>query len=116
LEALTASILIGFIWGTVHLWIIPICPHCLSLTDVIVTQYLRLIATAVIYGWIYNSTKGSLFLVMLAHTRHNIWTNLMPNVGGRPVIVALSYVVVAIIVVLMTNPGTLTRSNSGKRP
>jgi len=32
--------------GTYHLWIIPICPHCLSLTDILVTQYLRLIATS----------------------------------------------------------------------
>jgi membrane protease YdiL (CAAX protease family) len=107
--ALTASLLIGLIWGTYHLWIMPICPHCLSLTDVLVTQYLRLIATAVIYGWMYNSTKGSLFLVMLAHAGHNLWTNLLPGVGGSPVIVALSYVAVAVVVVLMTDPRTLTR-------
>jgi membrane protease YdiL (CAAX protease family) len=114
--ALKASLLIGLIWGTYHLWIIPICPHCLSLTDVLVTQYLRLIATSVIYGWMYNSTKGSLFLVMVAHAGHNMATNLMPGVGGSPVIVALSYVAVAIVVVLMTDPRTLSRSNSGKRP
>jgi len=113
--ALKASILIGLVWGTFHLWILPIC-HCMSLTDVIVTQYLRLIATAVIYAWIYNSTKGSLFLVMVAHAAHNITVDLMPMVGGSGVIVALSYVAVAIVVVLMTDPRTLTRSNSGKRP
>jgi membrane protease YdiL (CAAX protease family) len=111
--ALKASILIGLVWGTFHLWILPIC-HCMSLTDVIVTQYLRLIATAVIYAWIYNSTKGSLFLVMVAHAAHNITVDLMPEVGGSAVIVALSYVAVAIAVALMTGPQTLTRSNSGK--
>jgi membrane protease YdiL (CAAX protease family) len=111
--ALKASILIGLVWGTFHLWILPIC-HCMSLTDVIVTQYLRLIATAVIYAWIYNSTKGSLFLVMVAHAAHNITVDLMPEVGGSAVIVALSYVAVAIAVALMTDPQTLTRSNSGK--
>jgi CAAX protease family protein len=113
--ALKASILIGLVWGTFHLWILPIC-HCMSLTDVIVTQYLRLIATAIIYAWIYNSTKGSLFLVMVAHAAHNITVDLMPQVGGSAVIVALSYVAVAIFVVLLTDPRTLTRSNSGKRP
>jgi membrane protease YdiL (CAAX protease family) len=111
--ALKASILIGLVWGTFHLWILPIC-HCMSLTDVIVTQYLRLIATAVIYAWIYNSTKGSLFLVMVAHAAHNVTVGLMPTVGGGAVIVALSYVAVAIIVVIMTDARTLTRSNSGK--
>jgi membrane protease YdiL (CAAX protease family) len=113
--AFKASLLIGLIWSTYHLWIIPICPHCLSLTDILVTQYLRLIATSVIYGWMYNSTKGSLFLVMVAHAGHNIATNVMPSVGGSPVIVALSYVAVAVVVVLMTEPQTLSRS-SGKRP
>ena len=113
--ALQASILIGLVWGTFHLWILPIC-HCMSLTDVIVTQYLRLIATAVIYAWIYNSTKGSLFLVMVAHAAHNVTVGLMPMVGGGAVIVALSYVAVAIVVVLTTDPRTLTNSNSRKRP
>src|SRR6266851_1061283 len=112
--ALKASILIGFVWGTFHLWILPIC-HCLSLRDVIVTQYLRLIATAIIYAWIYSSTKGSLLLVMVAHAAHNITVALMPMVGGGAVIVALSYVAVAIVVVLMTDPRTLTGSNSGQR-
>jgi CAAX protease family protein len=110
--ALKASILIGLVWGTFHLWILPIC-HCMSLTDAIVTQYLRLIATAVIYAWIYNSTEGSLFPVMVAHAGHNITVGLMPQVGGSAVIVALSYVAVAAVVVLMTRPRTLTRSNSG---
>ena len=105
--ALKASILIGLVWGTFHLWILPIC-HCMSLTDVLVTQYLRLIATAVIYAWIYNSTKGSLFLVMVAHAAHNITVGLMPQVGGSAVIVAWSYVAVAIVVVFMTDPRTLT--------
>jgi uncharacterized protein len=113
--ALRASILIGLVWGTFHLWILPIC-HCLSLTDVIVTQYLRLIATAVIYAWIYNSTKGSLFLVMVAHAAHNITVDLMPMVGGSAVIVALSYVAVAIVVVLMTDPQTLTARTAENVP
>jgi membrane protease YdiL (CAAX protease family) len=110
--ALKASILIGLVWGTFHLWILPIC-HCLSLTDVIVTQYLRLIATAVIYAWLYNSAKGSLFLVMVAHAAHNITVDLMPMVGGSAVIVAWSYVAVAIVVILITDSRTLTRSHNG---
>ena len=111
--ALKASAIIGLVWGTFHLWILLIC-HCMSLTDVIITQYLRLIATAVIYAWIYNSTKGSLFLVMVAHAAHNITVDLIPQVGGSAVIVALSYVAVAIVVAILTDPRTLIRSNSQK--
>ena len=105
--ALAASVMVGLVWGTFHLWIMPICPHCLSLTDVVVTQYLRLIGTAVIYGWLYNSSNGSLFLVMLAHAAHNLTVDLMPQVGGSSVIVALSYVAVAVVVALLTDPRTL---------
>jgi membrane protease YdiL (CAAX protease family) len=109
--ALVASLIVGFVWGTFHLWIMPICPHCLSFTDVVVTQYLRLIGTAVIYAWLYNSSNGSLLLVMIAHAAHNLTVDLMPQVGGSPVIVALSYVTVAIVVVLMTDPKTLVRQS-----
>ena len=105
--ALAASVMVGLVWGTFHLWIMPICPHCLSLTDVVVTQYLRLIGTAVIYAWLYNSSDGSLFLVMIAHAAHNLTVDLMPQVGGSSVMVGLSYVVVAIVVALVTDPRTL---------
>lgn len=107
--ALAASLFVGLVWGTFHLWIMPICPHCLSLTDVLVTQYLRLIATAVIYTWLYNSSGGSLFLVMLAHGTYDVTVPLMPQVGGGPIPVALSEVALAIIVILMTHARTLTR-------
>jgi len=87
--ALKASILIGLVWGTFQFGFCRFVTAW-SLTDVIVTQYLRLIATAVIYAWIYNSTKGSLFLVMVAHAAHNITVDLMPQVGGSAAIVAWS--------------------------
>lgn len=111
--ALKASLLVGLIWGTFHLWIVPICPHCLNLTDVLVTQYLRLIATAIIYAWIFNSTNGSLFLVMMAHTGHNLWVALMRNIGGGPILIAVSYTVVAAVVILMTDPATLRLRRRG---
>jgi uncharacterized protein len=106
--ALAAGLLTGLVWGTFHLWIMPICPHCLSLTDVIVTQYLRMIAMAVIYAWLYNSSGGSLFLVMVAHAAYDLTVPLMPEVGGGPIVIALSEVAAAVIVVLLTNRRTLT--------
>jgi len=111
--ALAASLLTGTVWATFHLWIVPICPHCLSLTDIVVTQYLRLIATAVLYAWLYNSSGGSLFLVMVAHAAHNVTVDLLPQVGGSAIIVALSYVAAAVIVVLLTDARTLTRRSTG---
>lgn len=107
LGALKASLLVGLVWGTFHLWIMPICPHCLGLSDVLVTQYLRLIATSVFYAWIYNSTKGSLFLVMMAHAGHNLAVAFLRNVGGSPILVALSYAFAAGLLILLSDPRTL---------
>ena len=45
--------------------------------------------------------------MMVAHAAHNITVDLMPMVGGSAVIIALSYVAVAIVLVLMTEPQTL---------
>ncbi len=113
--ALWACIIIGTIWATWHLWPIITPGGLASATPADVAQtYIRLISTAIIYGWIYNSTNGSLFLVMVAHTGHNIAIDLIqiPTQGAQvvPVIIALLYLVTAVAVVLMTKPQTLTRA------
>jgi len=41
---------------------------------------------------IYNSTKGSLFLVMVGHAAHNVTVDLMPMVGGSAVKGRIDYV------------------------
>ena len=118
--ALWASIGIGVIWGTWHLWPVITSGGLSELTAANVAQtYIRLIATAIIYSWLYNSTKGSLFLVMVAHVGHNLATDLIPiaaeGAAAVPVIIALLYLGAAIAVVLMTGPRTLSRLTSGNR-
>ena len=68
-----ASVIIGVIWATWHSW-----PLLTSggmegawLTDTALT-YLRLISTAVIYGWLYSVSGGSLLLIIIAHMAHNV--------------------------------------------
>jgi uncharacterized protein len=112
--ALWAAVLIGIIWGTWHLWPVITPGGLANLTAWnLVQTYVRLISTAIIYAWMYNSTKGSLFLVMVAHAGHNIAIELIhvPADGAHtvPVITALLYLTAAIAVVLMTGPRTLSR-------
>jgi uncharacterized protein len=113
-SALWASIIIGIIWGTWHLWpaLLPGGLADLTVSDLAQT-YIRLISTAIIYAWIYNSTNGSLFVVMVAHAGHNLATELVPipAAGAHviPVIVALLYMAVATAVVLIAGPRTLSR-------
>lgn len=61
---------------------------------------MRLISIAVIYGWIYNKTRGSLLLVMLAHAGHNIAVDLLPSpTKEAALLLACLYLAAAIAVV-----------------
>lgn len=107
--ALTAAILIGIAWATWHLWPLfaPGGFEQFTFADIVQT-YVRLIATAIIYAWIYNSTKGSLLIVMLAHASHNISLYLMPTPDQMiALIIAGVYLVAATVVVRIAGARTL---------
>jgi membrane protease YdiL (CAAX protease family) len=112
--ALGAAVIIGLLWSTWHLWPVAV-PGGLSLfawTDFPQT-YLRLTSTAVLYAWLYNGTRGSLLVVLVAHGAFNLDTSIVQtpasDVHTIPIIVALLHGIAALAVVLATNPRTLTR-------
>ena len=118
--ALTASIVIGVLWSTWHLWYVITPGGFSNVTGVdAVATYIRLISTAIIYAWMYNSTNGSLFIVMLAHLGHNLAASLMPTPadgGWQHLTIGQGYLILAIIVILMTEPRTLRRPSSAVTP
>ena len=111
--ALVASVVVGLLWSTWHLWYVILPGGLLNVTGTdAAATYVRLISTAIVYAWMYNSTNGSLLIAMLAHLGHNLAASLIPTPadGGRQhLIIALTYLVVAIVVVLMTQQRTLRR-------
>jgi membrane protease YdiL (CAAX protease family) len=120
--ALWAALIVGTLWSTWHLWplVVPGGAKLFLPSDVVQT-YIRLISTAVIYAWIYNSTHGSLPVVMVAHAAHNIASGFIPGPSNdpshlSPFIGSLLYAAAAILVVLGTNRRTLTRSTYSERP
>lgn len=107
--ALTAAVLVGIMWSTWHLWplVAPGGAAQFAIADIIQT-YVRLIATAIIYAWIYNGTKGSILLVMLAHAGHNVAIYLMPAPDHTiALIIAGLYAVAAAAVVRIAGARTL---------
>lgn len=113
--ALAASVFIGLLWSTWHLWyvILPGGLSNVSGTEAAAT-YIRLTSTAVLYAWMYNSTNGSLFIAMIAHLGHNLAASLVPTPadgGQQHLIIALLYCVGAMIVVFATDPRTLCTPN-----
>jgi uncharacterized protein len=113
--ALWAAVIVGAMWSTWHLWPLAVPGGAkLFLPSDVAQTFIRLISTAVIYAWIYNSTGGSLPAVMVAHAAHNIDSSFIPGASIDPthlgpLLGALCYAGAAIIVVLATNRGTLTR-------
>jgi len=105
--ALWAAVAVGAVWSVWHLWPI-VAPGGLNGTtwsDVVLT-FVRLIATSIVYAWIYNGTRGSLLIVMLAHAGHNLAVRFVPvadSVQHGDSIVAMLYVLAAIVVVLATS-------------
>jgi membrane protease YdiL (CAAX protease family) len=117
--ALAASVFIGLLWSTWHLWyvILPGGLSTVTRTDALAT-YVRLTSTAVIYAWMYNSTNGSLLVTMIAHFGHNLSASLIPtpaDAGQQHLITALLYFIAAMIVVSIGSAHTLrTRSEETK--
>jgi membrane protease YdiL (CAAX protease family) len=109
--ALAASMGIGLLWSTWHLWyvITPGGFASVTGTDAVAT-YVRLTSTAIVYAWMYNNTDGSLLIAMLAHLGHNLAVSLIPTPsdgGRRHLIIALIYLALAMVVILWTEPRTL---------
>ena len=113
--ALRAAVVVGVLWGLWHLWPV-VAPGGLSTTtwsDVVLTL-VRLVSTSIVYAWLYNSTRGSLLIVMLAHAGHNLAVRFVPladNVQhGDPVVTGL-YTLAAATLVVVTGHRWLSRSH-----
>jgi membrane protease YdiL (CAAX protease family) len=79
-SALTASVILGAVWGTYHLPLFLIGaetrPPSLFLPFLIST-----VISSIFYTWMYNGTGGSLFIVVLLHAAANL--PLKPRCGPR---------------------------------
>jgi uncharacterized protein len=114
-SALNSSLILGVIWGFYHLPLYftgqPFRPLSLFAPFVVST-----IALSVILTWVYNSTGGSLLLVVLIHATFNLpLTLLITPLGSQMTLPFLLYVglmvVAAIVVVIVAGPAHLSRKH-----
>jgi membrane protease YdiL (CAAX protease family) len=119
--ALTASLVVGTLHGLWHLplWLTGDLDHRLSVYPAFLIQA---IALAVIYTWLYNSTRGSLLLVVLFHTATNAPLTLVLLPLGienwlLPFwLMAAFTVVAALVVVAVFGPTNLSRRSRQTQP
>jgi membrane protease YdiL (CAAX protease family) len=115
MSALSAALLIAPIWALWHLplWLDGAPGH----TPLIYVGFvLSVFALSILLTWVYNSTGGSLLLVVLAHATFNLpITILYGALGGRVTVPVLLYfglmAVAAIVVVIVAGPAHLSRKH-----
>jgi uncharacterized protein len=103
-SALSASLILGVIWAFYHLPLF-FTGQAFRSPSLLVPFVVSGLALSVILTWLYNSTGGSLLLVVLLHATANLpLTLLLEPLGSRAMVPFLLYVglmVVAGIVVVM---------------
>ena len=109
-QAFAASLLLGVLWGLWHL------PEALAMGTSPVSFILfvlELTADAVLFTWVYNNTKGSLFLMVLFHAAVTT-TGVMFLAPQRDLIVFILYVILlwvtVTLVVVRTGTSRLSRT------
>lgn len=117
LTALAASLVLGAAWFVWHLPLAYLPGQAggqfpLALWGVTITL------TAILYTWMYNSTRGSILAVTLLHAGLNVWGPLValhPDETGDPLsayVMAGGYAVLALLLVLAFGGETLTGSGA----
>jgi membrane protease YdiL (CAAX protease family) len=114
-SALSASIILGVVWAFYHLPLF-FTGQAFRSPSILVPFIISTIALSVILTWVYNSTGGSLLLVVLLHATANLpLTLLLEPLGGRAMVPFLLYVglmvVAAIVVVTVAGSAHLSRKH-----
>lgn len=95
---LTASLVLGLLWGLWHLplWLSKDHPAGGSM---LVWSLLGLVATTILFTWVFNHTRGSLLLALLFHTSIATTGLFLAAADAHPLIeVALAWALAALVI------------------
>lgn len=107
-SALTATIILWAFWA---LWHLPLFFFLYDPT-IIVGFLLGLLAGAITFTWLYNSTAGSILLLAVWHGAFNYVTGCVTCKTGIEAAVLSTLVMVwAVVVVIWFKPATLSRAD-----
>src|SRR5919107_462341 len=114
-SALSASLIVGVFWAFYHLPLF-FTGQAFRSPSILVPFVISGIALSVILTWVYNSTGGSLLLVVLLHATANLpLTLLLEPLGSQAMVPFLFFVglmvVAAIVVVIVAGPKHLSRKH-----
>jgi membrane protease YdiL (CAAX protease family) len=113
-NALPSSLIVGLVWALWHLplfMMVGTSQH--ELGDPFISFLIKMTASSILYTWLYNNTKHSLWSAILLHWLYT-YASLMVSSGitRSPLynwLECLPYVILAAIVVLIWKPQTLSK-------
>lgn len=81
-DALTASLVVGAVW---MIWHAPlfVVPGAVQTDFPVLPFVVQGIALAVVFTWLYNSTRGSVLLAILLHGSVNAWLSTVWLLRGE---------------------------------
>jgi membrane protease YdiL (CAAX protease family) len=95
---LRGSILLGILWGIWHLPLWMTKGNAMQ-GKILLWPLLELIATSVLFTWVYNNTKGSLLLALLFHTSIAMTSLFLSSLETYPIVsVILSWMIAGLII------------------
>jgi membrane protease YdiL (CAAX protease family) len=114
-NALTSSLIVGLVWALWHLplfMMVGTLQH--ELGDPFISFLIKITASSILYTWLYNNTKHSLWSAILLHWLYTYASLVVSSGITRSPLYnwfeCLPYVIIAIVVVLIWKPQTLSRS------
>ncbi len=113
-NALTSSLIVGLVWGFWHLplfMMVGTSQHELGVP--FIGFLIKMMAGSILYTWLYNNTKHSLWSAILLHWLYSYVSQVLSSgVTQSPLynwLECLPYVIMALVVVLIWKPQTLSR-------
>lgn len=113
--ALTSSLIVGLVWALWHLPLFMMVGASVRESGVPFISFLiQMMASSILYTWLYNNTKQSLWSAILLHWLYSYTAQVLDSgVTRSPLyngLEYLPYVLMAVVVVLIWKPRTLSRS------
>jgi len=114
-NALTSSMIVGLVWALWHLplfMMVGTSQHELGVP--FLGFLIKLMASSVLYTWLFNNTQKSLWSAILLHWLYTYAAQVLSSGVTRSPLYnwfdCLPYVIMAVVVVLIWKPRTLSRS------
>jgi membrane protease YdiL (CAAX protease family) len=109
-SALTATLILTVFWAIWHVPAFFYRPQYLSFGVVgTIAFFLLLIPGAIFLTWLYNSTRGSILMVVLWHGAYNTATTSPIAQGNIAAVMSILIMVWALLIVIMAGPACLSR-------